>query len=253
MRPPRQRLLRRFLPQMCLTQPVQRAHGARVLGSPVTLALAGNSRARTSTAGSAGITTLQHEVTCEEVIKKSRFLAIAAPVLSTGTAMAYIRQISDPKAHHNCFAWRLADGTQRNSGDGEPSGTAGPPILNAIGNAGLHNVVVVVQRFFGGVKLGTGGLVRAYGGVASACLRGAERVHQPNLTRMTVQFALGDTGAVYAALGRYKPCEVSEGRLSNGWVELHFEAPPDQLPLLSSALREATNGRVHVVASREAR
>lgn len=215
----------------------------RRLSARCTLTLAGNRRALT-TAGLAGITTLQRQVTSEELIKKSRFVAFAAPVLSTDTAKAYICNVSEPKANHNCFAWRLADGTHHSSGDGEPSGTAGPPILSAIENAGLHNVVVVVQRFFGGVKLGTGGLARAYGGVASACLRGAERVHQPNLTRMNVRFALGDTGAVYAALGRYNPREVSDGRLSNGWVELHFEAPPDQLPVLTSALREATHGRV---------
>ena len=207
----------------------------------VSRTLAGNSRVLT-TAGPAGITTLQREVTSEEVIKKSRFVAYAAPVLSTDTAKVYIRNVSEQKANHNCFAWRLADGTHRSSGDGEPSGTAGPPILSAIENSGLHNVVVVVQRFFGGVKLGTGGLARAYGGVAAACLRGAERVHQPNLTRMNVRFALSDTGAVYAALGRYNPREVR--RLSNGWVELHCEAPPDQVSVLALALREATHGRV---------
>ena len=213
----------------------------RRLSARCTLTLAGNRRALT-TAGLAGITTLQRQVTSEELIKKSRFVAFAAPVLSTDTAKAYICNVSEPKANHNCFAWRLADGTHHSSGDGEPSGTAGPPILSAIENAGLHNVVVVVQRFFGGVKLGTGGLARAYGGVASACLRGAERVHQPNLARMNVRFALGDTGAVYAALGRYNPREVR--RLSNGWVELAFEAPPDQVSVLALALREATHGRV---------
>ena len=213
----------------------------RRLSARCTLTLAGNSRALT-TAGPAGITTLQREVTSEDLIKKSRFVAFAAPVLSTDTARAYIRNLSEPRANHNCFAWRLADGTHRSSGDGEPSGTAGPPILSAIENAGLHNVVVVVQRFFGGVKLGTGGLARAYGGAAAACLRGAERVHQPNLTGMNVRFALSDTGAVYAALGRYNPREIR--RLSNGWAELHFEAPPEQVPVLASALREATHGRV---------
>ena len=212
-----------------------------------TLTLASNSRAL-ATAGPAGVTTLQCEVISEELIKKSRFVAFAAPVLSIDTAKAYIRNVSELKADHNCFAWRLADGTHHSSGDGEPSGTAGPPILSAIENAGLHNVVVVVQRFFGGVKLGTGGLARAYGGVALACLRGAERVHQPHLTCMNVRFALSDTGAVYAALGRYNPREA--GRLSNGWVKLHFEAPPDVLPALASALQAATHGRATLGAER---
>ena len=212
----------------------------RRLSARCTLTLAGSSRTL-ATAGPAGITTLQREVISEELIKKSRFVAFAAPVLSIDTAKAYIRNVSEPKADHNCFAWRLADGTHHSSGDGEPSGTAGPPILSAIENAGLHNVVVVVQRFFGGVKLGTGGLARAYGGIASACLRGGELVHQPHLTCMNVRFAPSDTGAVYAALGRYNPREAR--RLSNGWVELHFEAPPDVLPALTSALQAATHGR----------
>ncbi len=86
------------------------------------------------------------------------------------------------------------------------------------------------------------GLLAALGGAAAACLRGAERLHQPHLPGMNVRFALSDTGAFYAALRRYNPREIR--RLPNGWAELHFEAPPEQVPVLASGRREATHGRV---------
>lgn len=201
--------------------------------------------ARTATS----FTTIQHEATCEEVIKKSRFVAFASPVDSPDSAQAYVRSISDLKANHNCFAWRLADGSQRSSDDGEPAGTAGPPILTAITNADLHDVVVVVQRVFGGIKLGTGGLVRAYGGLAAQCLRSCERVQRAAVARLRVRFAPGDTGAVYATLGRYSPRERQHGDGSGGGtVEVEFDAPLQELAALSSALRETTQGRVQVEA-----
>lgn len=196
--------------------------------------------------------TIERGSSCAEVIKKSRFVAFAAPASSADAAHTYIQTVSDPRANHNCYAWRLADGSQRSSGDGEPAGTAGPPILAAIQTAGLHDVVVVVTRFFGGVKLGTGGLARAYGGIASRCLRDCSTVQRAAVTSTWVRFAPGDTGAVYAALGRYNPREVQHqagaGEISGagGHLELQFDAPSEDVEALASALREATQGRVVV-------
>src|SRR3546814_18000784 len=79
---------------------------------------------------------------------------------------------SVPDATHNCWAWRIGD-DYRSNDDGEPAGTAGRPILAAIDGQGMDRVVVVVTRWFGGIKLGAGGLVRAYGGTAAECLRRA--------------------------------------------------------------------------------
>lgn len=88
--------------------------------------------------------------------------------------MAFIEQHSVPEARHNCWAYKIGD-NYRFSDDGEPGGTAGRPILQAIEGQECDCVVVLVIRWFGGIKLGTGGLVRAYGGVAAECLRTAQK------------------------------------------------------------------------------
>lgn len=111
----------------------------------------------------------------ELVEQGSRFLAEAATVRSEEEASRYLNQIRtrEYRAHHHCWAWQLGTGKQRegrSADDGEPSGTAGRPIADQIRAAGVTNVMVVVTRYFGGTKLGTGGLVRAYAAVASEAL-----------------------------------------------------------------------------------
>ena len=86
--------------------------------------------------------------------------------------MAFVASVAEPRANHNCFAWRVGD-AYRFSDDGEPGGSAGRPILTAIEAAHLDRVAVVVTRYFGGIKLGVGGLVRAYRTAAAACLEAA--------------------------------------------------------------------------------
>lgn len=106
----------------------------------------------------------------QEDIKKSRFLALAEPITSVGEASRFFQENSVPEATHNCWAWKLGSEYRFND-DGEPGGTAGRPILQAIQGQQCDRVAVLVIRWFGGVKLGTGGLIRAYGGVAAQCLR----------------------------------------------------------------------------------
>src|SRR5690606_17901278 len=110
----------------------------------------------------------------EELIKKSRFLALAAPVSSAQEAMAFFAEHQVPDATHNCWAYRIGQEYRFND-DGEPGGTAGRPILQAIEGQDCDRVAVLVIRWFGGIKLGSGGLVRAYGGVAAQCLRLADK------------------------------------------------------------------------------
>lgn len=114
--------------------------------------------------------TLDRPVSFSQDIKKSRFIAFAAPVTGEEDAKNFLAAHSDPDANHNCWAWRSGQ-TYRFSDDGEPSGTAGKPILQAIDGQALDNVAVLVIRWFGGILLGSGGLMRAYGGTAAACLR----------------------------------------------------------------------------------
>ena len=112
----------------------------------------------------------------EFVVEKSRFISFACQVSTVGQANFFIESISKQHydATHNCYAYLTDDG-QKFSDDGEPQGTAGMPILNAIKGKNLHNVAVVVTRYFGGIKLGAGGLVRAYGKSASEALDGSEK------------------------------------------------------------------------------
>lgn len=114
---------------------------------------------------------------CEyhEEIRKSRFLALAAPIDSAEQALAFIEHHKDLAASHNCWAFKCGQ-QYRFSDDGEPGGTAGRPILAAIEGQDCDRVVVLVIRWYGGIQLGTGGLARAYGGSAAKCLQGGARV-----------------------------------------------------------------------------
>src|SRR5699024_5686176 len=98
-----------------------------------------------------------------------------APVQSSDEALTFVEAHGVPEASHNCWAYQI-DSDYRFFDDGEPGGTAGKPILQAIQGQGCDRVVVLVVRWFGGTKLGTGGLVRAYGGCAAQCLRQARKV-----------------------------------------------------------------------------
>jgi len=119
--------------------------------------------------------TLQSAVSAEQKIKGSRFIARAVPLATREAAEAEIELVraQNADATHNCYAYRIGMAEKevtRCSDDGEPSGTAGKPILQAIIARDLTQVLIVVTRYFGGTKLGTGGLIRAYSGVAFAAL-----------------------------------------------------------------------------------
>ena len=109
----------------------------------------------------------------ELIVKKSRFIAYAAAACSEKSAKDYIAEISrqHKRARHVAFAYVTPDAT-RYSDAGEPNGTAGLPILNSIQRRSIDNAVVVVVRYFGGILLGKGGLIRAYGKAAGAALEG---------------------------------------------------------------------------------
>ncbi len=127
-----------------------------------------------------GILTVEGEYTSEKVIEKSRFLTYSAHVESEEEARGFIAKIraEHPFATHCCYAF-ISDkqgNLQRFSDDGEPQGTAGVPILDVIKNKDLKETAVVVVRYFGGIKLGAGGLVRAYASSAAENLAAAKTV-----------------------------------------------------------------------------
>lgn len=129
--------------------------------------------------------TLETETQNEIIVKNSVFRAFAASVASEEEAMAFLHKVQDSDATHNCWAFRIGQ-RFRSSDDGEPAGTAGRPILAVIEGQDFDGIIVVVTRWFGGVKLGAGGLVRAYSAAAASCLRGAEK--KEHIERRQFQF-----------------------------------------------------------------
>ncbi|HCH26688.1 MULTISPECIES: YigZ family protein [Psychrobacter] len=120
--------------------------------------------------------TLKNPVTARLEIKKSEFIAHAYPVSSREQAMFHVEQLREqyPDAHHWCWAYIIGDPDNTTSAgfddDGEPNGTAGRPILGVLQHKSIGNVIIVVVRYFGGIKLGAGGLTRAYAGSAQAAV-----------------------------------------------------------------------------------
>ena len=185
--------------------------------------------------------TLPTPATHRTEIRKSVFVANAAPVDRVDAALAWIARVGTRDATHNCWAYRI--GAQyRFNDDGEPSGTAGKPILAAIDGQGLDRVAVVVTRWFGGIKLGAGGLVRAYGGCAAECLRLAEK--RPLIARVGVfvhcDFAAA--AALHARLADYDAEKRGERFDENGAV-IEIELPQAEVDALKAFVRDLTRGR----------
>ncbi|MDN5781309.1 MAG: IMPACT family protein [Luteimonas sp.] len=174
-------------------------------------------------------------------VKHSRFVANAIPVESAEQAMQALAAVSIADATHNCWAWRIG-GDYRSNDDGEPAGTAGRPILAAIDGQGIDRAVVVVTRWFGGIKLGAGGLVRAYGGAAAECLRLAERVALVETRDIVLHAPFEDLGSVHAALAAVSAEKLSETFDPDG-VRLVLRLPDDSVDALKLRLRDATRDR----------
>ncbi|MCX8738968.1 YigZ family protein [Gilliamella sp. B2824] len=186
--------------------------------------------------------TLTNPVELTEEIKKSRFIVNAAPVITADQASQFIEQVSDINATHNCWAWKIGQHYRFND-DGEPTSTAGRPILSAIEGQDCDQVVVVVTRYFGGIKLGTGGLIRAYGGSASHCLQQAQLIEL--ITRIPLQFHC-----------YYNEWPIIENRLKEldaiiehqdfdaEGVEVSLAITQDKITTLQKNISDITRGRV---------
>ncbi len=175
-------------------------------------------------------------------VKHSRFLAQALPILSAEAAQRSMTDLSDADATHNCWAWRIGD-QYRSSDDGEPAGTAGRPILAAIDGQGYDRVLVVVTRWYGGIKLGAGGLVRAYGGAAAECLRRAERQPLIDTVDLLVLCEFADIGIVHAIVVAHAVEKLGEDFDANG-ARLRLRIAKDRTADLKTRLRDATRNRV---------
>ena len=180
-------------------------------------------------------------------IKHSRFIAHAAPAESPQAALAFIAHVADADATHNCWAYRIS-GEYRSSDDGEPAGTAGRPILAAIEGQGYDRVVTVVTRWYGGIKLGAGGLVRAYGGAAAECLRQADRRQLVLLELLVLSCTFDDLGSVHAALASHAADKLEEHFDESG-ATLQLRLPTNRADALKTHLRDATRNRVRFAES----
>lgn len=189
--------------------------------------------------------TLVQTETFEQDIKKSRFRAVAGPVSDPDEARYFIATQSAPDAGHNCWAYRVRD-VYRFSDDGEPGGTAGKPILQAIDGQGLDHVAIVVSRWFGGVLLGTGGLARAYGGTASACLRVAGRHEIVPLTTITVSCTFADAGRIRARLDVIEGARVDDEAFTASGVQMVLIVPQVSAEALVSMVNDISRGHATI-------
>ncbi|XP_022871321.1 uncharacterized protein LOC111390507 isoform X1 [Olea europaea var. sylvestris] len=159
--------------------------------------------------GGSEFTSLKERITFEKEIKKSKFIAIAGPVSDERSAFTFLSEVRDPRATHNCWAYKVGD-QYRSNDDGEPSGTAGKPIHSAIVSSGIDRVMVVIIRYFGGIKLGTGGLVRAYGGVAAECLRNAPTCLVKSKVPMGLEVSFDLLGVLYHQLQSFQVEDIKQ-------------------------------------------
>jgi uncharacterized YigZ family protein len=188
-------------------------------------------------------------------VKDSKFITTVTPVTSEEEAQGFITKVSKEffDATHNVSAFKIGTGDRairRYDDDGEPAGSSGPPILQAIEGAGVTNVAVVVTRYFGGTKLGFGGLVRAYGDAAAAGLVGAG-------VREMIQYILIKIAVPYEQMGNViKEIQggvgvIKDTQYSNDGVEILVDLLPSYLESLKKKMIDATRGQAIVSVENE--
>ena len=187
--------------------------------------------------------TIRSEAQASFTEKRSRFIGHAKPVVSQEEATEFIREIREEnrEATHNVYAYLLREGlAQRYSDDGEPQGTAGIPVLDVLRKAGVTDCAVVVTRYFGGVLLGAGGLVRAYSRAASLALDAAEKTEMAACREASLRCS-------YSFYGRVAPLVAKFGGAVDGEsfaaeVTLSFHILCESADAFRSAFADATYG-----------
>ncbi len=192
--------------------------------------------------------TVAGEYSAEFVEKRSRFIGHIAPARTPDEAAAFINAIRARHwdATHNVYAWALRDGQQsRYSDDGEPQGTAGLPVLGVLQKSGLTDVVIVVTRYFGGILLGGGGLVRAYSHSAALAVEGAQVLDM----RLCKLFTVDSDYTLYGKISRMLPrFAIIQRSIEFGTsVVLTLAALPDDYDAFRRELIEASSGEISPV------
>lgn len=184
--------------------------------------------------------TIASQVTFEEEIKKSRFQALAVPVANEQDVKDFLEISKDVSTTHQCWAWKIGHNVRFND-DGEPSGTAGRPILATIEGNELSNILVLVNRWYGGVKLGTGGLVRAYGGCAGQCLLLAEKIELIEKKKVSFSCQFNEWAIFQYELNQQQ-IEFQQDYTATG-VEVIALLQIHQIEPLSLKIQDVTRGR----------
>ena len=191
--------------------------------------------------------TLSGDGVAQTRVKGSTFFALAAPAAGEAEARARLeareREMWD--ATHHCNAWKMRGGVHRANDAGEPSGSAGAPILAAIEGAGVTDCIVIVTRYYGGTRLGVGGLVRAYGEAAAGALAAAPRRVGTIAVRLALRYPYEHTSAVMRALERAGAAEVEHGYAPEGNAgTVEMSVPAEAEATLRDELTDATAGAV---------
>lgn len=185
--------------------------------------------------------------TTEIVEKKSRFIATVIPIESENDALDHIEHIKKKNwnATHNCYAYVLGEHQelQRFSDDGEPSGTAGKPILDVLLGEEVHNVLVVVTRYFGGTLLGTGGLVRAYSRSAKAALEESLIINKVRGKKILLNMDYNTVGKIQYILGQNQIPVIDT--IYKEDVDMYIVVAIDEVSRIEQLIIEATSAKVH--------
>ncbi|MFI8416251.1 IMPACT family protein [Serratia sp. NPDC078593] len=189
-------------------------------------------------------------ISVSEEIKKSRFITLLAPTCGIEAAKAFIQQVRDehPTARHHCWAFVAGapDDSQQLgfSDDGEPSGTAGKPILAQLMGSGIGEITAVVVRYYGGIKLGTGGLVKAYGSGVQQALKQIELVSKVPQLEYTLHCDYAQLALVENLL------QQTEGQILHGEygaaVSLHLALPATGVEAFGNKLRDLSRGNLQL-------
>lgn len=198
-----------------------------------------------------GYRTIAGSAEAEIIIKKSRFIGQVCSAATEEEAVAFVAEIKKKhrEATHNCHAWIIDPLNQRSSDDGEPSGTAGKPMLEVLRKENLERVVVVVTRYFGGIMLGSGGLVRAYGQATKAGLDAAGIGRQVPYQKLLV-------GVDYTLFGklenqlREREIEVADTIFTDS-VTVTLALPKDMVEQVSAWLVDLSNGQAQLTPGEE--
>ena len=189
------------------------------------------------------------EFACDELVeKRSRFIGYCKPVTTQDEAIAFINEIKTKHwdARHNVYAYVIKDeGVSRYSDDNEPQGTAGIPVLDSIRKRGITDCVVVVTRYFGGVLLGAGGLVRAYSAAAKLGIDAAGEMEMEMCSVCTLTCSYTMYGKIPALVARFRG-SIDDSDFADE-VSIRFHLPEDELSAFNKALSEESSGKYAAV------